>query len=124
MSFSLIRRSLPTGDGVPVRLQIERDVSIVRMEECEMRKRFNIQPPTGFMALVLVLFLHGSVWGYDLTDKFSIGGILTPELYARTPEFTLNFSTIFVGSIDIRAFRELLPDEVRNPEIIYPETMS
>ena len=28
------------------------------------------------MALVLVLFLHGSVWGYDLTDKFSIGGII------------------------------------------------
>jgi porin len=31
---------------------------------------------TGFMALVLVLILHGSVWGYDLTDKFSIGGII------------------------------------------------
>jgi len=28
------------------------------------------------MALVLVLFLHGSVWGYDLADKFSIGGII------------------------------------------------
>jgi porin len=28
------------------------------------------------MALALVLFLHGSVWGYDLTEKFSIGGII------------------------------------------------
>ena len=41
-----------------------------------MRKRFNLQAATGYMALVLVLFLRGSVWGYDLTDKFSIGGIM------------------------------------------------
>ena len=41
-----------------------------------MKKCFNLRVPTGFIALVLVLFLHGSVWGYDLTEKFSIGGIL------------------------------------------------
>jgi porin len=46
------------------------------MEEREMRKRLNLQAATGFMALVLVLSLHASVWGYDLTDKFSIGGII------------------------------------------------
>ena len=32
-------------------------------------------------------------------------------------EFTLNFSTIFVGSFDIRASREVFPTEVRSPEI-------
>jgi hypothetical protein len=32
-------------------------------------------------------------------------------------EFTLNFSTIFVGSFNIRASREALPTEVRSPEI-------
>jgi hypothetical protein len=32
-------------------------------------------------------------------------------------EFTPNFSTIFVGSFNIRASREALPTEVRSPEI-------
>ncbi len=59
-----------------MRLQIERNVGIIRMEACKMKKCFNLRVPTGFIALVLVLFLHGSVWGYDLTEKFSIGGIL------------------------------------------------
>lgn len=59
-----------------MRLQIEKDLNKVRMEECEMRKPLNLQASSGFMALVLVLFLHGSVWGYDLTDKFSIGGVM------------------------------------------------
>jgi hypothetical protein len=32
-------------------------------------------------------------------------------------EFTLIFTTNFVGSLDIRASREVFPIEVRNPEI-------
>jgi len=32
-------------------------------------------------------------------------------------EFTLNFSTILVGSFDIRAPREIFPTEGRRPEI-------
>ena len=32
-------------------------------------------------------------------------------------EFKLTFSTIFVGSFDIRASREFFPNEVRSPEI-------
>jgi hypothetical protein len=33
-------------------------------------------------------------------------------------EFTLNFSTIFLGSSNIRASREALPTEVKSPEIV------
>jgi hypothetical protein len=33
------------------------------------------------------------------------------------PEFTLIFTTNFVGSLDIRASREVFPIEVRSPEI-------
>jgi hypothetical protein len=32
-------------------------------------------------------------------------------------KFTLIFTTNFVGSLDIRAFREVFPIEVRSPEI-------
>jgi hypothetical protein len=32
-------------------------------------------------------------------------------------EFTLNFSTIFVDSFNIRASQEFFPAEVRSPEI-------
>jgi hypothetical protein len=32
-------------------------------------------------------------------------------------EFTLIFTTNFVGSLDIRASREMFPIEVRSPEI-------
>jgi len=32
-------------------------------------------------------------------------------------EFTLNFSTIFVDSFNIRASQEVFPTEVRSPEI-------
>ena len=32
-------------------------------------------------------------------------------------KFTLNFSTIFIGSLNITASREIYPTEVRNPEI-------
>jgi hypothetical protein len=31
--------------------------------------------------------------------------------------FTLNFATNFVGSLDIRAYREVFPIEVNSPEI-------
>jgi hypothetical protein len=44
-------------------------------------------------------------------------GVLQPNQRLHL-EFTLNFSTIFIGFFNIRASQKALPTEIRSPEII------
>ena len=39
------------------------------------------------------------------------------------PEYTFNFSAIYVGSFDIRVYRVFFPNEVNSPEIAKFETL-
>jgi len=41
-----------------------------------MKRRPCLIVVSGIVAIIYLLFLSGTVWGYDLTEKFSIGGII------------------------------------------------
>jgi hypothetical protein len=42
-----------------------------------MKRRLYLIGVNGIVAIIYLLFLHGTVFGYDITDKFSIGCVLS-----------------------------------------------
>jgi hypothetical protein len=72
---------------------------------------------TEFGRIVLnLIFYFGSKTKTKIVDITFLGVIILFLKIVLHLEFTLNLSTISVGSFNIRASREVFPTEVRSPE--------